>query len=85
MATACVKQGGLGHLSSNGQKLGEAVTDVGSGDMRAVGSSKPSRGLHCDTLPGEKAQGEGGPSLREEAAYTAPDPPQAFHHLAVSL
>lgn len=65
MATACVKQGGLGHLSSNGQKLGEAVADVGSGGMKAVGSSKLSRGLHCDTLPGEKAWGQGEGTLLE--------------------
>lgn len=33
---SCVKKGGPGHLCPNGQRLGEAVSDVASEAMRTV-------------------------------------------------
>lgn len=39
MVTACVMQGGLGHLCANDQRLSGMAANLGSADMRAVGPS----------------------------------------------
>lgn len=71
MATACAKQGGLGHLSSNGQKLGEAEADVNGGDVRQWDPVNfPEDFTVIPSLGRKLGVGERGPSLREEAAYS---------------